>query len=139
MEGGPPLKRPVFGLTFFGTNKSQKEVLLKFASIVSARNGKKLDLKIMARNDSGENKPVEVRDINLVPPGAPIRLLATFKDPDPDAPGQIRGMEPTTFLETWSQFYLTVEDDSRSYRLSFNEGHLMPFFPGMVGPHITVK
>jgi hypothetical protein len=49
------------------------------------------------------------------------------------------GFDLKTFLETWSQFSLNVEDDSRSYRLPFNEGSLMPFFPGMVGPHIANK
>ena len=68
-----------------------------------------------------------------------MRLVAKFGDPDPKAPGKILGLDSKTFLETWSQFSLNVEDDSRSYRLPFNEGRLMPFFPGMVGPHITKK
>ena len=49
------------------------------------------------------------------------------------------GLDPKIFLETWRQFYLNVEDDSKSYRLPFNEGSLMAFFPGMVGPHVTKK
>jgi hypothetical protein len=139
MEGGPPIGRPVFALAFFGNNKSQKEVMLKSASIVSAKNGRKLDLEVSARNDKGENVLVPVSEINLIPPGAPIRLIAKFGDPDPNEPGKILGLDPKVFLETWSQFFLTVEDDTKSYRLPFNEGSLMSFFPGMVGPHITAK
>jgi hypothetical protein len=139
MEGGPTLGRPVFALTFFGGNRSQKEVFLKSANIVSAKNGKKVDLEVLARNDKGENTLVPIADINLIPPGAPVRLIAKFGDPDPNAPGKVLGQDPKMFLETWSQFYLNVEDDSRTYRLPFNEGNLMSFFPGMVGPHITSK
>jgi hypothetical protein len=139
MEGGPQLNRPVFALTFRGTNKSQKEVLLKSAAIVSAKNGKKLDLEVVARDNTGENIAVPISEINLIPPGAPVRLVAKFGDPDPNAPGKILGLDPKVFLDTWSQFFLTVEDDTRSYRLPFNEGSLMAFFPGMVGPHITKK
>ena len=39
------------------------------------------------------------------------------------------GLDTKTFLETWSQFHLNV-DDSRSYRLPYNEGSLTAFFPG---------
>jgi hypothetical protein len=139
MEGGPPLGRPVFSLTFFGGNRSQKEVHLKSASIVSAKNGKKIDLEVIARNDKGENTIVAIHQINLIPPGAPVKLVAKFGDPDPDAPGKILGLEPKVFLETWSQFFVNVEDDTKTYRLPFNEGNLTAFFPGMVGPHITKK
>jgi hypothetical protein len=68
-----------------------------------------------------------------------VRLLAKFGDPDPNVLGKILGLDAKTFLETWSQFYLNVEDDTKTYRLPFNEGNLMAFFPGMVGPHITKK
>jgi len=139
MEGGPPVGRPVFALTFRGSNISQKEVLLKGASIVSAKNGKKIDLDVVARDDAGANSAVPINQINLIPPGAPVRLVAKFGDPDPNAPGKILGLDAKTFLETWSQFYVNIEDDTKSYRLPFNEGNLMSFFPGMVGPHITKK
>jgi hypothetical protein len=139
MEGGPPRGLPVFALTFFGGNISQKEVLLKGASIVSAKNGRKIDLDVVARDDTGTNVPVPINQINLIPPGAPVRLLAKFGDPDPNAPGKILGLDAKTFLETWSQFYVIIEDDTKTYRLPFNEGNLMSFFPGMVGPHITKK
>lgn len=139
MEGGPPAGRPVFSLTFFGGNASEKEVLLKSASIVSATNGRKINLEAIARNDKGENSVVPIDQINLIPPGAPIRLVAKFGDPDPNAPGKILGLDAKTFLETWSKFYVNIEDDTKTYRVPFNEGNLMPFFPGMVGPHITKK
>jgi hypothetical protein len=139
MEGGPGLGRPVFSLTFAGQNTSQKEVTLKSANIVSAKNGRKIDLEVIAQDSTGQTGMARVDEINLIPPGAPVRLVAKFGDPDPSAPGKILGLDPKDFLETWSQFSLNVEDDSRSYRLPFNEGSLMPFFPGMVGPHITKK
>jgi|UPI000769B1E6 hypothetical protein len=139
MEGGPPTGRPVFALTFFGTNSSQKEVVLKTASLVSAKNGRKLDLEVLARDSTGQNVLVSLDQINLIPPGAPVRLVAKFGDPDPSASGKVLGLEAKAFLETWSQFFLNIEDDTRAYRLTFNEGSLMPFFPGMVGPHITKK
>lgn len=138
LEGGPPAGRPVYSLTFIGTNRSQKEVLLKSANIVSARNGKKIDLDVIARDDNGENI-VPIDQINLIPPGAPIKLVAKFGDSDPNAAGKVLGLEAKDFLETWSQFYLNVEDNSQAYRLPFNEGNLTAFFPGMVGPRITKK
>jgi hypothetical protein len=48
-------------------------------------------------------------------------------------------IDAKTFLETWSKFNFIVEDDTKTYRLPYNEGHLMVFFPGMVGPRITKK
>ncbi|WP_425906991.1 hypothetical protein [Nitrobacter sp. TKz-YC02] len=139
MEGGPPIGRPVYSLTFLGQNTSQKEVALKSASIISLKSGRKIDLEVIAQDNAGDDRIVPTDEINLIPPGAPIKLIAKFGDPDPNAPGKIRGLESKTFLETWSQFHLSVKDDTRSYRLPFNEGSLMAFFPGMVGPHITTK
>jgi hypothetical protein len=43
MQGGPALNTPVAALIFHGVNRSQKEVALKRASIVSAINGKKIE------------------------------------------------------------------------------------------------
>jgi hypothetical protein len=139
MEGGPPLGRPVYSLTFHGGNTSQREVSLKKANIVSALNGKKIDLEIAAQDDAGKGDIVSIEAINLIPPGAPVHLVAKFGDPDPNAPGKILGMDAKTFLETWRQFYFNVEDDTKTYRLPYNEGNLMSFFPGMVGPHVTKK
>lgn len=139
MEGGPRLGRPVFSLTFHGGNGSQKEVSLKSASIVSAINGKKIDLEILAKDAAEKTELTPIDKINLIPPGAPVDLVAKFGDPDPGAPGKILGLDAKTFLETWSKFYFNVSDDSKTYRLPYNEGHLMGFFPGMVGPHVTKR
>jgi hypothetical protein len=136
LEGGPLRGGGlnVFSLKFRGVNISQKEVELKSASIISAINGTKLPLEIIAQNEI-----VSLDQVELIPPGAPVDLIAKFGPPDPNAPGKILGLEPKTFLETWRQFSLNVQDDSKSYRISFNEGDLAPFFPGMVGPHVTRK
>jgi hypothetical protein len=72
--------------------------------------------------------------VELVPPGAPVDLVAKFGSPDPNAPGKILGLEPKIFVETWRQFSLNVQDDSKSYRVPFNEGDLALSFPGKVGP-----
>jgi hypothetical protein len=134
LEGGPPVGRNVFSLTFRGGNVSQKEIELKGANIVSAINGTKIVLEVIAQ---GEAVPVE--QIELVPPGAPVQLIAKFGAPDPAAPGKILGLDPKTFLEIWRQFSLNIQDDTRTYRISFNEGDLAAFFPGMAGPHVTKK
>jgi hypothetical protein len=134
MEGGPNLGRNVFSLTFRGVNTSQKEVELKSASIISAVNGAKIDLEVIAQTEI-----VSIDKIELIPPGAPIQLIAKFGPHDPSAPGKILGLEPKLFLETWRQFSLNVQDDSKPYRIRFNEGDLAPFFPGMVGPHVSKK
>jgi hypothetical protein len=65
------------------------------------------------------------------------RLVAKFGDPDPTAAGKILGVDAKTFLDTWRQFYFNVEDDTKTYRLNYNEARLAGFFPGMVGPHVT--
>ncbi len=134
MEGGPLSGRNVFSLKFRGANTSQKEVELKSASIISAVNGTKLPLEIIAQDEI-----VPVDEVELIPPGAPVDLIAKFGPPDPKAPGKILGLEPKVFLETWRQFSLNVQDDYKSYRIPFNEGNLAAFFPGMVGPHVTKK
>jgi hypothetical protein len=134
MEGGPLSGRNVFALMFRGSNTSQKEVQLKRANIVSALKGSDLSLEIEAE---GEIIPIE--QAALIPPGAPIVLVAKFGPPDPNAPGKILGLESKYFLEVWRQFYLNVEDDTRKYRLSFNEGHIAAFFPGMAGPHVSKR
>jgi hypothetical protein len=139
MQGGPALNAPVAALVFHGANRSQKEVALKRASIVSAINGRKIDLEIAAKDAAGKNDLVSIDKINLVPPGSPVDLYAKFGEADPSAPGKVLGLDLKTFLETWSKFYFIVEDDSRTYRIPYNEGNMMVFFPGMVGPHVTMK
>lgn len=134
MEGGPPTGRNVFALTFRGVNSSQNEVELKAGSIISAVNGSKIALEIVAQNEL-----VAVTDIELIPPGAPVSLVAKFGPADPNAPGKVLGLSAQDFIATWKQFSLNVQDDTKPYRISFNEGDLAPFFPGMVGPHVTKK
>lgn len=134
LEGGPIQNRNVFSIGFRGVNSSQKEVALKDAYIVSAINGTKQTLEIAIQGEL-----LSVDQINLIPPGAPINLIAKFGPPNPAAPGRILGIDVPTFLATWRQFFLNVEDDTRKYRLTFNEAHLQPLFPGMAGPHITKK
>ena len=134
MEGGPNLGRNVFSLQFRGVNTSEKEVEIKNASIISALNGTKVQLEIVAQREI-----VPLSEVELIPPGASVDLVAKFGPPDPNAPGKILGLEPKVFLETWKQFSLNVQDNTKQYRISFNEGDLAPFFPGMVGPHVTKK
>jgi hypothetical protein len=134
MEGGALQQRNVFALMFHGTNVSQKEVHIKKATITSAIKGTELSLEIVASNEV-----VPLDQIELIPPGAPITLVAKFGPPNPTERGKVLGIDPKTFLETWRQFFLNVQDDSKNYRLAFNEGQIAPFFPGMVGPHVTKK
>jgi hypothetical protein len=134
MEGGPLSGSNVFSLKFRGVNTSQKEVEIKSASIISAINGTKIPLEIVAQGEI-----VALNEVELIPPGAPIDMIAKFGPPNPSAPGKILGIEAKAFLETWRQFSLNVQDDSKTYRRSFNEGNLAPFFPGMVGPHVKKK
>jgi hypothetical protein len=131
---GAAYGRNLFSLTFRGSNISQKEVELRSASIISAINGTKIQLEIIAQGES-----VPLNQVELIPPGAPVQLVAKFGPPDPNAPGKILGLEPKIFLESWRQFFLSVQDDSQSYRMAYNEGDLAPFFPGMVGPHVSRK
>jgi hypothetical protein len=126
MEGGPLIGRNVFSMTFPGWNASQKEVQLKSASIRSAIDGTELPLEIVAGNEI-----VPINSINLIPPGAPIKLVAKFNLPT--------GLPAKEFLGTWSKFNLVVADDTADYRVPFNEGNIQVFFPGLVGPHVTKK
>jgi hypothetical protein len=132
MEGGPSFGRNVFALTLHGANTSQREVRLKSAEIRSADKGTVLPLEIVAANETaGKNEVVPLDDVQLVPPGAPIDLVAKFNLPD--------GLSAPEFLATWSKFNLVVVDDTREYRVPFNEGNLAAFFPGLVGPRVTRK
>ena len=76
LEGG--FGRRVFSLLFLGTNVSQKEVHLKSASIISAVNGTKLPLQVLAQNEI-----VSLDQIELIPAGARVELVAKFGPPDP--------------------------------------------------------
>jgi hypothetical protein len=134
MEGGPLSGTNVFSLRFKGTNASQNEVRLKNASIISAITGAEIPLEV------GLNKEiVPVSAIELIPPGAPIDLIAKFGPPDPNNPTKIMGIPVNTFIETWSRFSFNAEDDTRKYRVPYNEGSVAVFFPNMVGPHVSKK
>jgi hypothetical protein len=124
--GGPLSGGNVLKIRFHGTNSSQKEVKLKEASIRSAINGREIPLEIVA-----ENEDLPISAVNLIPPGSPIELVAKFNVPT--------GITTEDFLAAWSRFNLVVVDDTKDYRLSFNEGSIAAFFPGMVGPHVTKK
>jgi hypothetical protein len=91
-----------------------------------------LELEIIA-----ENEIVPIDQIGLIPPGAPIRLVAKF-GPAAES-GKVSGLEPKVFLETWRQFFFNVEDNVRKYRIPYNEARLAVFFPSMVGPRVTKK
>jgi hypothetical protein len=82
---------------------------------------------------------VPLDQIELLPAGAPIELVAKLGPPAPANPGKILGLDAKTFLETWRQFSFNVEDDTRKYRISYNEANVAPFFPGLIGPHVTKK
>lgn len=132
MEGGPNLGRNVYALIFKGANVSQKEVRLKSAEIRSANKGTALLLEVIAANEAaGKNEAVSLDQIQLIPAGAPIELVAKFNLPE--------GLSASDFLATWSKFTLVVTDETREYRMPFNEGNLAPFFPGLVGPRVTKK
>lgn len=129
LEGG--FGRPVFSLRFHGTNSSQREVELLSANITSAVNGTRIVLEVVAVNGAGANQIVPIDRIQVIPPGAPITLVAKFNTPD--------GLQQQAFLDTWRQFSFNAQDDTRIYRTQFNEGALMAFFPGHVGPRVMQK
>jgi hypothetical protein len=126
MHGGPLSGSNVASLAFPGANISQKEVSLKSAVIRSAIDGSEVTLKVDA-----QSQLVPIDQINLIPPGAPVKLVAVF-------PKQ-GGLNKDEFLASWSRFNLVVKDDAKEYRVPFNEGTIAVFFPGMVGPRVTKK
>jgi hypothetical protein len=134
VDGGPLSRTNVFAYRFRGKNISQREVKLKNGYLVSAVNGVTTPLRVVA-----ESQIVPIDEIELIPPGAPIELLALFGPTDPANPPRVLGLEPKTFLETWRQFSFNVEDDTRKYRINFNEGNIAFAFPGTVGPHVSKK
>jgi hypothetical protein len=115
----------IYNFGFRGANTSQTEVTLAAARLISANTGATINLKVEA-----EGSYLNIDGINPIPPGAPVNLLADF------TPG---GLPREQFIKDWSKFTLYVRDDQREYRLPFNEGNIAPFFPGLVGPHITEK
>ncbi len=69
----------VSSLTFRGANQSQREVKLTDADITSAIKGERLRLEIVATNANGQNEIVLLEQVNVIPPGAPIELIARFQ------------------------------------------------------------
>lgn len=106
-----------------GSNFSPEEVELKSAYLVSAVNGTRLPLLV----DAGADGLLTVDQVSLVPPGAPINVVAQFDLLEKD------------FLETWRHFYLNAEDHKRRYRLYIDESQIAGLFPGMVGPRVSRK
>lgn len=129
----------VFSLRFRGANTSKKPVELKEAHLISLIDGARLSLDIVATDAQGNSKIVTIDKVQLIPPGAPIELVAKFGPPDPAVPGNILGMPPKEFLDVWRKFSFTATDDTRSYQMEFNENSMMPFFQGKVGPRVSVK
>jgi hypothetical protein len=133
--GGPNL----FSLRFRGANTSKESIELKSATITSLIDGTRLELEVVGNNSAGESKIVPISRIQLIPPGAPIELVAKFGPPDPNVPGNILGLESKVFLEKWRQFAFDASDIKHSYHFEFNENAFMPFFRGQVGPRIALK
>jgi hypothetical protein len=138
IEGGG--SQNVFSLRFRGANISKSPIELKEASIVSLIDGTLLPLEILGIDSRTEkNRIVSLDKVQLIAPGAPIELVAKFGAPDPAMPENLFGLEPRQFLEKWRQFAFNAKDDSRLYRMDFNENSMMPFFQGQVGPRVMIK
>ena len=129
LEGGNRI--PVYSLRFYGRNKSVAEVELKDAYITSAINGSKITLEVVAMNQQGQSEIVPLERIELIPPGAPIELVAKFNPPD--------GLATAGFVATWGALFFNAIDAERSYRHEVSEKQLAGFFPGRLGPRVTQK
>lgn len=129
----------ISALRFRGANISKRAIRLKDASITSLIDGTKLPLEIVAADKNGNQKLVSLDQIQLVPPGALIEVLAKLGPPDPDHPGFVLGVDADTLLAKWRQFAFEATDDTRSYRMDFNENVMMIFFQGKVGPRVAIK
>jgi hypothetical protein len=120
----------VFNISFKGANISKHAVQIKSAEIQSGVTGTRLPLDIVAAVGQ-DNETVKLDQIEPIPPGARIELVARFNPPE--------GLPPKDFLETWRQFSVNIIDDSRSYNFGFNENVMMVFFEGKVGPRVTKR
>lgn len=116
LEGG--MHGPIHSLRFRGTNISQREVELVTADITSAVNGARIVLEVVAVSGSGINEIVPVDRIQLIPPGAPIELVAKFNPPS--------GLERQVFLDTWRQFFLTPAMTPAAIAIPSTKGALWP-------------
>jgi hypothetical protein len=134
------LASKIFSLRFTGANISKTKALqLKEANIVSGIDGTLLPLDVVAVDAAGDTKIVPIDQIQLIPPGARIELVAKFGPPDPNIGGNVLGLDPKAFLDKWRQFSFNVTDSVRTYRYDYNDSHMMVFFQGKVGPRIMVK
>jgi hypothetical protein len=134
------LTSKIFSIRFLGVNISKTKALqLKDANIISSIDGSLQPLDVVAVDAAGDSKIVPIGQIQLIPPGARIELVAKFGPPDPSISGNVLGLEPKVFLDKWRQFSFNVTDDVRTYRFDYNDSHMMPFFQGKVGPRIMVK
>jgi hypothetical protein len=133
--GGPK----VIALHFRGANTSKKPIELKRANLISLIDGSQLEMEIAATDAAGNASVVPLSKIQLIPPGAPIELIAKFGPPDPANASFVLGMDPKDFLDKWRKFSFNATDDVRSYMFEFNETAMMPFFQGKVGPRVSVK
>jgi hypothetical protein len=139
MEGGLRGAN-IFSLRFHGANISKDQTIeLKTANITSLIDGSRIQLEVTASDGNSGTKIVTLDKIQLIPPGAPIELVAKFGPPDPSNPGKILGLEPRTFLEKWRQFAFEAVDDKRAYKFDFNENAFVAFFQGQVGPRVALK
>jgi hypothetical protein len=138
MEGGMNGVN-VFSLRFRGANVSKEPIQLKSASITSLIDGTHLPLEIAGNDQNGETNIRPIDQAQLIPPGAPIELVAKFGLPDPQHPGNILGLDPKVFLEKWRQIAFDAVDAKRTYHFELKENAFMPFFQGKVGPRVTFK
>lgn len=135
MTGGAP---KVFAMSFRGANITKDHAIkLIDAKIISLIDGTLMPLEVVAVDENGDNRTVPLEKIQLVPPGAPIELVAKFGGTDSE--GRIMGVDAKPFLEKWRQFAFVAADDKRSYRMEFNENVMAVFFQGKIGPRIAVK
>jgi len=129
----------ISALRFRGANISKKLVHLKEATITSLIDGTRLPLDIVASDSHGNFKNVPLDKVQLIPPGASIELLVKLGPPDPATPGYVLGVDADTLLAKWRQFSFEASDETRSYRMDFNENVMMIFFQGKVGPRVALK
>jgi hypothetical protein len=117
----------ISALRFRGANISKKLVHLKEATITSLIDGTRLPLDIVASDSHGNFKNVPLDKVQLIPPGASIELLVKLGPPDPATPGYVLGVDADTLLAKWRQFSFEASDETRSYRMDFNENVMMTF------------
>ena len=89
--------------SFPWSDTSKKPIELKGAELISLIDGTQLKLEVVAVDDQGNSSIVPLDRVQLIPPGAPIEMVAKFGPPDPTNPAHVLGLEPKAFLErSWS-------------------------------------